>query len=142
MSESKLKKKSNRAGKDNLVWDDKLLKKVEQAAAEGNTYTAICDSLNIGESTLYKHKKKNREFREAIKKGRGKAVSIVENELFKDARQPGNTVAKIYFLKNRCPEEWKDKHEVETIVEVGFADKLTEAFKRDAELQKQRREET
>lgn len=142
MSETAKKKKSSRAGKDNLVWDEKFLQKVEAAAAKGNTYTAICDSLGISERSLYTHKRKSAQFAQAIKKGRGRAVSIIECDLFNDARMPGNTTAKIYFLKNRCPDEWKDKHEVEATVDVDYAERLKAAYKRDEELDLERNSES
>lgn len=128
-------------GKGNVIIDEEFLKKAEKEAAGGGSYTAIAHALGIAESTLHKHKKKETAFREALKRGQGQAIRKVENALFKDAVS-GGTTAQIFFLKNRCPEEWRDKHEVEAKVDVSLADDLEGVHKRYEELQLKRQQET
>ena len=106
-----------------------LCRKVEKLAAGGRTEKEIAESIGIGYSTLQKKKTEFKEFIGAIKKGQAKAISAVENSLFLEATD-GNTTAMIFFLKNRNPEFWKDRHEVEHSGEVGLADCLKKARER------------
>ena len=129
------KNKGRINGAPNVVVDDAFLKKAEEAAAKGGGYGDIARTMGIGESTLRKHRKKAKALEEAIANGRAKAVRLVEDALFQDAMTPRNTVAKIWFLKNRAPERWKDKHEVEAKIDVGLAEELVDVFKRDEEVQ-------
>nr|MDT0251545.1 hypothetical protein [Endozoicomonas sp.] len=128
-------------GKGNVIIDEEFLKKAEKEAASGGSYTAIAHALGIGESTLHKHKKIATALREALKRGQGQAIREVENALFKDAVS-GVTTAQIFFLKNRCPEEWRDRHEVEAKVDVSFTEQITAVRKRDEEEQLKRQQET
>ncbi|MCF1431336.1 MAG: hypothetical protein LPD71_00070 [Shewanella sp.] len=136
------KTRTSRAGRPNLDVNDELLKKVEKEAAKGLTQAAIAQSLGIGRTTLFNQKKKNVDFLNAIKKGQAKAIGKVENALFKEAVKGGSIAAMIFYLKNRCPDEWKDKQEVEATINTDFASRLAEAFKRDQNLDKQRRRKT
>lgn len=135
-------KKTTRGRKPKFVITDAILKKVEKYAKEGLYDYQIAQKLKICHKTLERRKKDNSLFCLAIKKGRDSADVQVENRLFKDACTAGNTTAQIFYLKNRRPDRWKDKHEVQASIDVDFADRLTKAFKRDAELQEQRRKET
>ena len=135
------KNKGRINGAPNVVVDDAFLKKVEEAAAKGGGYGDIARTMGIGESTLRKHRKKAKALEEAIANGRAKAVRLVEDALFQDALTPGNTVAKIWWLKNRAPERWKDRHEVEAKVNVSLAEDLEEVHKKKAELQLKRQQD-
>ncbi|MFK0571713.1 hypothetical protein [Endozoicomonas sp.] len=128
-------------GKGNVIIDEEFLKKAEKEAASGGSYIAIAHALGIAESTLHKHKKKAAAFREALKRGQGQAIREVENALFKDAKS-GVTTAQIFFLKNRCPEEWRDRHEVEAKVDVSASDALEWVRKQDEDVQLERQQNT
>lgn len=132
------KNKGRINGAHNVVVDDAFLKKAEEAAAKGGGYGDIARTMGVGESTLRKHRKKAKALEEAIANGRAKAVRLVEDALFQDAMTPGNTVAKIWWLKNRAPERWKDKHEVEAKIGVGLPEQLEEVHKRDEKVQLER----
>ena len=135
-----LNRKGRVPGKGNVTIDEAFLKKVEELAAKGCSCIAIANALGIAESTFHKHKKKEAAVREAMKLGQGKAVLEVESALFRDA-QAGNTTAQIFFLKNRCPEEWKDRHEVEAKVNVNLDEELNDARKRKEALQLKRQQD-
>lgn len=135
------KNKGKVNGAANVVIDDAFLQKAEEAAAKGGGYSEIARTMGVGESTLRKHRKKAKALEEAIANGRAKAIRLVEDALFLDALTPGNTVAKIWFLKNRAPDRWKDKHEVEAKVDVSLAEELVEVFRKDEELQLKRQQE-
>lgn len=100
----------------------------------GLTDEQIADNLGIGASTLHEYKKKYPEFLESLKKGKDIADAQVVNALHKSAvgftyyeettnvlgdtvsvqkyAKP-NTTAAIFWLKNRKPDQWRDKTEVQ-----------------------------
>ena len=101
-------------------------KKVESLAAQGLSKKEIAYCLGIGESTLYEKQKTDPEFLEAIKRGKAKGIGTVTNALFQSAKG-GNITAQIFYLKNRQPDKWRDRHEMKhkgniTIEAVSFAD--------------------
>lgn len=106
-----------------------LCRKAQRMASKGQTEEQIAESIGIAYSTLREKKKEFSAFSAAIKKGKAKAITEIENALFEDAGEPGNTAAKIFFLKNRNPEYWKEKQEIEHSSE-GLADLLEEGIKR------------
>jgi len=50
------------------------------------------------------------ELAEAIKKGKHKGLAVITNALF-DKAKGGDTTAQIFYLKNRAPDEWKDRRD-------------------------------
>jgi hypothetical protein len=83
------------------------LTQVEHLASRGLTLEQIALSLGIAVSTLYKRKKEELEVSEAIKRGQASGIKEVSNALFENATG-GNTVAQIFYLKNRAPDDWRD----------------------------------
>ena len=107
-------------GRPPLIIDEALLKKVEGLAAQGLTKTEIALSIGIHIGTLHKKKAENDDLNEAIKRGEAKGIATIANALF-IAAKGGHVVAQIFFLKNRSPENWKDRHYIdETVRNVGF----------------------
>lgn len=117
-----------------------VIRKCERLAARGLTIIQIGISLGWSEETIHKKKKEHPELAESIRKGQAKGVETVSNSLFKNAngfnykevheearldekgvttkhkkiikkRALPNTTAQIFYLKNRDPENWKDKHD-------------------------------
>lgn len=108
-----------------------------QLAAEGLTIPEIARALEIGQSTIYRWMAENKHFRESIHAGRKVADGEVERSLLDRARgyehpeekifcvdgeiiraettkrYPPDTMAAIWWLKNRQPDKWKDKQEIE-----------------------------
>lgn len=110
-------------------------------AADGYQDKQIAEGIGISRETYYQWLKKYTDFSDAIKKGRDVCDYQVQNELFRRATGywteeikeeeiltelgvmvvakrtkvkkfvPGDTTAQIFWLKNRKPEEWKDKRE-------------------------------
>lgn len=111
-----------------------VLKRVEAHASQGLTKKQIARTLGICYDTLNEKQKEYPEFSEAIKRGQAKGIAKVSNALFQRAvgyshsdtkimqhqgkvithtytkHFPPDTTAQIFFLKNRSPEEWKDRH--------------------------------
>jgi transposase-like protein len=118
---------------DLLNMPDKLLL-IQGWARDGDTEKIICEKLGIGSATLTKWKREYPEFMEALRKGREVIDREVENALLRNALgyeyteetvtnkgdvvsiqkyQHPNTTAQIFWLKNRKPQEWRDKQQVE-----------------------------
>ena len=126
------------------------LDEIQGWAMSGLTDEQIADNLNIGTSTLHEYKKKYPEFLESLKKGKDIADAQVVNALHRSATgfvyyeettnvlgdivsvqkyAKPNTTAAIFWLKNRRPNQWRDKTEVQqditqTVTFVGEDDIL------------------
>lgn len=122
----------------------------EQYARDGLINKEIADKLGISTSTLYNWQKKYVEFSEALKKGKQVVDAKVEKALLKRAlgydyeeikvtvNESGqkkvektkkqvrpDTTAQIFWLKNRLPDKWRDKRNVE----IESVKKLEDFFK-------------
>ncbi|KDE46301.1 UNVERIFIED_ORG: hypothetical protein BDK47_13332 [Anoxybacillus amylolyticus] len=113
---------------------------IEGWARDGLTDEQIAHNMGIGVSTLYKWKNDHVEILEALKKGKEVIDRQVENALLKKAlgykyqevtkeldQKTGlmvttkvvekevapDTTALIFWLKNRKPEMWRDKQNIE-----------------------------
>lgn len=122
---------------------DEGLIKIEGWARDGLTDEQIAHNMGIHPSTLYDWKKKYSEISESLKRGKEVVDRQVENALLKRAlgyeyyevtyetveeddgmtvervtkrvlkHERPDTTAQIFWLKNRKPIEWRDKHETE-----------------------------
>ena len=119
-------------GKDGELKDKLIL--IQGMARDGLTQQQIADNLGINIDTLIEYKKKYTDFSEALKKGKEVVDIEVENALLKRALgykydevtyengvetkrvtkevQP-DTTAQIFWLKNRKPNNWKDRVETD-----------------------------
>jgi hypothetical protein len=103
----------------------------------GATDLEIADFFEVSVASLYRWKNEHPEFCEALKEGKAEADKRVEESLYQRAlgysheavkifnnggeiitanyreHYPPDTTAAIFWLKNRQPERWRDKHEVE-----------------------------
>jgi len=115
----------------------------ESLAIEGLTDSEIAKRMNIARSTLYKWKNDFSTFSDALKSGKEPADAKVKLSLFKRAigytvnekkviveldaegnQKPArietttkhivpDTIAQIFWLKNRLQEDWRDKKDVD-----------------------------
>lgn len=107
---------------------------IEGWARDGLTDEQIAHNMGIGYSTLQTWKGKYQDIQDSLKKGKEVIDRQVENALLKRALgyrydevtyedgvetkrvtkevQP-DTTAQIFWLKNRKPNEWRDKQQVE-----------------------------
>ena len=86
-------------------------KQISQWSGDGLNESQIATLLNVNISTITREKKRNEQFAEAIKKGRYKAVQLVANKVFQNAMD-GKETSAIFFLKNRDPDNWADRQEL------------------------------
>lgn len=118
---------------------------VEQAfklALLGARDADIADFFNIDESTLNEWKKRHPDFYESLKRGKLVADAEVAEKLYRRAlgysheavkifihegqpitvpytqHYPPDTTACIFWLKNRQPNKWRDKVEVEAEIDI------------------------
>lgn len=72
---------------------------------DGLTDEQIAQNIGVSARTLERWKKDHSQIRQALKMGKQHANFIIENELFRKAKD-GNVTAMIFYLKNN----WKDKY--------------------------------
>lgn len=116
---------------------DKLIL-LEGWARDGLTNEQIANNIGIDERTLYRWKDKESRICQSLKKGKeivdfevenallkkalGYTIQIKEqkldrdgcvHDLIKDVHIPADTTAQIFWLKNRKPDKWRDKVQVD-----------------------------
>jgi transcriptional regulator with XRE-family HTH domain len=127
-------------GDSNGKYREHMVGAVKWMAAYGLTDEEIATELGISRKTLCEWKKKHPEFAEALRGGKYLADAQVEDALFTRAlgyeyeeterrlnKRTGrleatkittkkvepSTTAQIFWLKNRRPDRWRDKQEIE-----------------------------
>ena len=130
---------------------------VEQAkklAELGATDRELAEFFYVSESTLYLWKHTQPEFSEALKLGKEASDARVVQSLYRRAigyshdavkimtvdgsvqevpyveHYPPDTTAGIFWLKNRDPDRWRDKRELEVSMDESLANRLNSASKR------------
>lgn len=131
------------------------LLKLEGWARDGLTDEQIAENMGISRSTLNSWKDKYSDISDTLKRGKEVVDRQVENALLKRAlgyrydevtMENGvetkrvtkevmpDTTAQIFWLKNRKPEEWRDKKDVDLVGEVNtnnpYKDLTTEELKK------------
>tara|TARA_E500000178_G_scaffold180252_1_gene178942 strand:- start:1721 stop:2152 length:432 start_codon:yes stop_codon:yes gene_type:complete len=99
--------KKLKPGRKKIVLD---IEEIERLAGMGLSERQIAAALGISNSTLTR-KKHIEQIGHALKKGRAKALAQVSSKLFENALD-GKETSAIFFLKNRDPENWSDRQEV------------------------------
>jgi hypothetical protein len=94
---------------DKLTSED--YKQITAWSGDGLSESQIAVLLGCSLSTIAREKRSNDKFDTAIKKGRYKAVQLVANKVFQNAME-GKETSAIFFLKNRAPDQWADRQEV------------------------------
>ena len=115
------------------------LLKLEGWARDGLVDEQIAQNIGIAASTLYEWKKQYPEISEALKKGKEVVDRQVENALLKRAlgyeydeitteygkeikrvtkQVVPDVTAQIFWLKNRKPDQWRDKQQIEHSGEI------------------------
>lgn len=127
------------AGKYQEWLTEEGLLKIEGWARDGLTDEQIAHNMGIKRQTLYDWKNKYSVITDTLKRGKEVVDRAVENALLKRAlgysydeitRENGeitkvvtkevhpDTTAQIFWLKNRKPNEWRDKQNIEHSGEV------------------------
>lgn len=85
---------------------------IEGWARDGLTDEQIAGNIGIRRSTLSEWKKTFPDIADALKKTKEVVDREVENALYKKALS-GDTTALIFWLKNRRPNDWRDRRETQ-----------------------------
>ena len=110
----------NRGGKGGpLKYDRRYAKIAALAYSAGHIDQEVAELLGISVVTLHKWNLKHHEFGEARKTGKAPANERVIVSLYQRAlgynqngkHYPADVTACIFWLKNRLPAEWRDRHE-------------------------------
>ena len=101
---------------------------IERLAGMGLNERQICASLGINPSTLTR-KKHIKSIKNALEKGRAKAIAQVSSKLFDNAIE-GKETSIIWFLKNRDPDNWKDRNILETNHTINLSHVINSAKER------------
>lgn len=157
MSKQKNKRRGGRRGKYHEWITPEGLVKIEGWARDGLTNEQIAQNIGINPDTLYNWIKRFPEISDALKKGKEVVDRQVENALLKRAlgytydevtyefgeevkrvtkEVAPDTTAQIFWLKNRKPEVWRDRKELDANVNHTnnpFHDLTTEELKKLAE---------
>jgi len=140
---------------------------VEYMASAGLTDKQMAARLKISEAAFNLWKHQHEDFLESLKKGKDKADDRVEKSLFKNAvgynykahkpltvsdgnnegshveivdyteHVPAQTVAQIFWLKNRRPEQWRDRQQVEHSGEINSTLSVKQKAERLSDLVKE-----
>ncbi|WP_078601990.1 hypothetical protein [Thioclava sp. DLFJ4-1] len=120
-------------------YQDKYAKQAEKLCLLGATDQEIADFFEVDVRTVYRWKNDHDAFCQALKAGKETADDRVERSLFQKAtgyeqeevkifmpagaeapvyapfraKYAPDTTAAIFWLKNRRPDEWRDKKEIE-----------------------------
>jgi len=126
-----------------MKYSKEIVEKICKHLKKGATITSACAAVGIHRDTLYDWMNSKSDVSDTIKKARAIPDQKVENALFRSATMkhrfkeqhfkavakgekikmipektvtkiiPPNVTAQIFWLKNRMPEDWKDKTEHE-----------------------------
>jgi len=128
------KRKAGRRGKYEEWLTKEGLLKIEGWARDGLTDEQIAKNMGISRSTLNEWKNKYSDILDTLKKGKEVVDLQVENALLKRAlgykydevtyefgeevkqvrkEVVPDTTAQIFWLKNRRPDKWRDKQDIE-----------------------------
>ena len=93
-----------------FIIDENRLKDAYKLGALGLTMEEIGRFWDIPARTFNRYASNNLELKAQIKKGKTEADLTVIQALLQQCKE-GNVVAAIFWLKNRQPDKWKDRHD-------------------------------
>ncbi|QIB38135.1 helix-turn-helix domain-containing protein [Rhizobium oryzihabitans] len=129
----------------------------EKLCEQGLTDKQLAEFFGVSDRTIQRWKIEYPEFCQSLKVGKDISDEAVERSLFQRAigyshpdvdikvidgqvvktevtkHYPPDTVAAIFWLKNRKPKDWRDKQEVELNVNGSLAERLNRAKARKPE---------
>ena len=95
-------------------YDPAFCDQVREFLKDGYSMAAFAGHIGVAYSTVSLWEKEHDEFSEAVKEARAAATLWWENRARNVALgQDGNPTVVIFGLKNRAPDEWRDKTETE-----------------------------
>lgn len=86
--------------------------RIQGWARDGLTNKQIAEKIGVAPKTFYDWLKRYSNLCNSLKENKDVVDRKVENALLKNALN-GNVTAQIFWLKNRKPNEWREKREAE-----------------------------
>ena len=117
--------KKKKPGRKPIVLDHK---EIQRLAGMGLSERQIASALGISNSTLTR-KKHIEQIEHSLKKGRAQALAAVSSKLYENALE-GKETSAIFYLKNRDPDNWKDRNIVETNHTINLGEIINSARNR------------
>ena len=125
--------KSSKPGRKKINFTDEDIANIERWSGDGLSEAQIATLLGCSLSTIARKKREKGRFDTALKKGKTRAVQQVANQVFQNAMS-GKETSAIFFLKNRDPQNWSDRQDVQH--SINLSNILTEANTRIIEGKK------
>jgi hypothetical protein len=97
-------------------YDEAILPEVLELVGQGATTKELADHLGVHPAQFWRWCQAYPQLRSAVKAAREAQDDRVEEALRINAVLEGNVTAQIFWLKNRRPNEWRDRKETEIIV--------------------------
>ena len=97
-------------------YDRSMCDVVEAYLAEGYSLLAVAGKLGVDRVTVYRWGEQHKEFRNALNRGKAKTALWWEDrlrDLATGSADGANAASVIFGLKNRAPDEWREKVETE-----------------------------
>ena len=117
-------KTKGKPGRKKIIID---AEQVEMLASQGLGIMDICRTLGIGWDTFNKNRKRKKEISDALERGKAKGMKVATFKLMEQIHE-GNFQAIQFYLKNRAPDDWSDRQEVNH--NINLKDALTNASAR------------
>jgi transposase-like protein len=136
-------------------YQPQFIERAKEMCVNGATDAELAEEFGVTVTTLYNWRAKHPEFLEALKVPKAIADERVERSLFERAtgysresvkiflakdgsiveapfieHVPPDATAMIFWLKNRKPNDWRDKTDVNLTGELQIAERLASARKR------------
>lgn len=149
----KPKKEKKKVGRKPL-WDEleieKKLPQIEAWYKEGAIDKDVAKFLGVSHNVFYKWKREFQEFSDTLKRGKSLPDTKVENALYQRAigyshpdihlsvwqgkvietefikHYPPDPTSMIFWLKNRKPEEWRDKQDIDLNIRKRVEEELAD----------------
>lgn len=96
------------------------IEQAEALARTGATDRDLATAFGVSERTINSWKQAHPRFGRALAVGKLHADMMVAERLFQKALE-GNTTAMIFWLKNRRPDLWRDRHDHDLAVSTRVA---------------------
>ena len=94
-----------KTGRKPIVFD---LDEIKRLASRGLSDPMIARVIGVERRTIANHRRKNEAFCAAIEEGKAIGLKEVLNKHY-EAALMGNVTAQMNILKNKLPDEWKDR---------------------------------
>ena len=98
----------------NLLYRDAYCDEIIDFLKDGHSLAAFGGHIGVSRDTLYEWMRTQPQFAEAVKRAQAKSILWWERRILDLAQTgQGSAPAIVFGLKNRAPEEWRDKTHTE-----------------------------